>query len=278
MWPLDASAVALGGLVLFLIVTKFRFDDPRPLYNARTYLIAVPCISLALAFVLRTLTSRFLQKSIQLGFLFSVSIHLLMLIFAIHYVVFSAYQPLSSKGEKRERTPIRKTVPEHLFQAPKESKETPDWSKPVDAETKSRVIPKEQRQLPPVERSQPRLEVHKPRQPEKQPMQKYLMERKEASAAEPMPADAPGKLARRESSNTAPKPQSNPIDVPAPAEETMSPAKASPTERKLTASASSSSSRKAPSQLEMASVAPQPVPAIKPTQVTPTAASSSTSE
>ncbi|MCA9137980.1 MAG: hypothetical protein KDB00_14510, partial [Planctomycetales bacterium] len=249
MWPLDVSAVALGGLVLFLIVTQFRFDDPRVFYNAKTYLIAVPCISIVLALTLRTLTSRFLQKSIQLGFLFSVSIHLLMLIFAIHYVVFSAFQPLASKGEKRERTPIRKTVPEHLFQAPKESKESPDWSKPVETETTSRVIPKEQRQLPPVQRSQPRLEVPKPRQPEQQPMQKFLMERQQASAAEPMPADAPGKLARRQSQNPAIETQSTPIDVPASVKDSSSPAKASPTERQLTDDASPSSSPQAPSPL-----------------------------
>lgn len=278
MWPLDVSAVALGGLVLFLIVEKFRFDDPRLLYNAKTYLVAVPCISLALAFILRSVTSRFLQKSIQLGFLFSVSIHLLMLIFAINYVVFSAFQPLASKGEKRERTPIRKTVPEHLFQAPKESKESPDWSKPVETETKSRVIPKEQRQLPPVERSQPRLEVPKRRQTETQPMQKFLMERQQASAAEPMPADAPGKLARRQSSNSAPETQSTPIEVPSSVKESTSPAKAAPSERQLSEDASSSSSRQAPSPLEMASVSPQPTTPVNPTQNMPSAASRSTND
>ncbi|WP_261364009.1 prenyltransferase/squalene oxidase repeat-containing protein [Stieleria tagensis] len=278
MWPLDVSAVALGGLVLFLIVTQFRFDDPRLLYNAKTYLIAVPCVSLALALVLRRLTSQYFRKSIQLGFLFSVSLHLLLLIFAIHYVVFSAYQPLVSKGEKRERTPIRKTVPEHLFQAPKESKESPDWSKPVEAETKSRVIPKEQRQLPPVERSQARLEVPKPKQPETQPMQKYLMERQQPSAAQPMPADAPGKLARRVTPKTAPKPQSAAIEVPSPALQMTEPAKAAPSERKLADASSPSASRQAPSRLDRVAVGPQATNSIQPRALTPTAASQSPTE
>ena len=274
MWPLDVSAVALGGLLLFLIVTQFRFDDPRPLYNAKTYLVAVPCISLALAFILRLMASRFLQKSIQLGFLFSVSIHLLLLIFAIHYVVFSSFQPLVSKGEKRERTPIRKAIPEHIFQAPKESKETPDWSKPVEAETKSRVIPEEQRQLPPVERSQPRLEVPKPRQPEMQPMQKSLMEKKEPSAAEPMPADAPGKLARRPSNQIAPIAQTKPIEVPSPNEQAASASNALPAERRLAEEQRSASSRQAPSRLEMAEMASS-LPSLERTSATPVAASRS---
>lgn len=275
MWPLDISAVALGGLVLFLIVTRFRFDDPRWLYNAKTYLIAVPCISLGLALVLRKLTGRFLRKSIQLGFLFSVSLHLLLLIFAINYVVFSAYQPLASKGEKRERTPIRKTVPEYVFEAPKESKQTPDWSEPVEAETKSRVIPKEQRQLPPLQRSEPRLEVPKPKQPEMRPMQKYLMQRQQASAAEPMPADAPGKLAKRNRRQPPQKPADESIDVPSPAKNAVTPAAASPTERQIADASQPSASRQAPTQLERPVSAPQLTPSVQPASAIATAASRS---
>ncbi|MEO1617461.1 MAG: hypothetical protein AAFV88_16535 [Planctomycetota bacterium] len=235
MWPLDLSALALGGLVLFLVVNQFGFDDPRLMYNAKTYLIAVPCISLVLALVLRQLTSRFLQKSIQLGFLFSVCVHLLLLIVAVNYVVFSAFLPVASKGEQRERTPIRKTVPEHLFQAREESKETPDWSKPVDAESTSRVIPKEQRRLPPVEQTRPRLEVPKPKQFENQPMEQALMERRETSESQPMPADDPGKLARKSTQQPAPEP-SRPVEIPdasqAPSELTQ-PAEANPSERQI---------------------------------------------
>ena len=279
MWPLDVLALALGGLVLFLIVTQLRFDDPRMFYNAKFYLIAVPAVSLALAFLLRTLTNRFLRKSIQLGFLFSVCVHLLLLIFAINYVVFSAYQPLASKGEERKRTPIRKTVPEHIFQAPQESEETPDWSEPVNAETTSRVIPKEQRQLPPVERSEPRLEVPKPRQPETRPMQKYLTERKQASAAQPMPADSPGKLARRQTqTNSPPQPDSQPVDVPAMPSDVASPAKAAPAERELADSSASRSSQQAPTQLEIRPTQPQPTPTARPSEVQPAAASRSERE
>jgi hypothetical protein len=275
MWPLDLSAIALGGLVLFLVVTQLRFDDPRWLHNAWTYLIAVPLVSLVLAFVLRSLSSRYLQKSIQLGFLFSVSVHLLLLIFAIHFVVFSAYQPLASKGEERKRTPIRKTIPEHVFQTPKESKQTPDWSKPVDAETKSRVVPKEQRQLPPVERSQSRLEVPKPRQLETQPMQKYLMERAQPSAAEPMPSDAPGKLARREAKLEAPEPQRNPVEVPKTSKDLSRPADAAPLERNLAEASATRPASQAPTRLEPASTAPQPTPQPQPTAKLSSAASQS---
>lgn len=275
MWPLDLFAIVLGGLVLYLLVTQFRSDDPRWLYNRNTYLFAVPCISIVLAVVLRLLNNRYLRKSIQLGFLFSVSVHLLLLILAINYVVIAPFQPIASKGKKRERAPIRKTVPEHIFQVPRETKETPDWSKPVDAETTSRVIPKEQRQLPPVHRSQARLEVPKPRQPEKLPMQKYLMERQQASDALPTPADAPGKLARRMPQSESTKPSNESIDIPSAPRLADSPVEATPTERtpETVPDKLSSASRtpNAASAMKMASSQPAPSRPMQSTQLSPAA-------
>ena len=69
-----------------------------------------------------------MQKSIQLGFLFSVFVHLLLLILAINVVIFSRYFPDAFTGVKPERSPMRRTVPEYLFQTPDETATTPDWS------------------------------------------------------------------------------------------------------------------------------------------------------
>ena len=276
MWPLDVSLVALASLVLYLIITELRFDDERWLFNAWTYIIGVPSVALVLAVILRKLTSRFVAKSIQLGFLFSICVHLLLLILAINVYVFSLYQPHASNGEEPKRSPIRKTVPEHLFQSPTETAQTPDWSKPVDAQTASRVIPKEQRQLPPVERTQPRLEVPKPQQLEKQPMQKLLTERKQPAAAEPMPADSPGKLARRETQNERPEPSPTPVEVPNMNRDVTAPAEAAPAERQLADNPASSTSRRAPSQPEPMETAAVRIPNPTAAQV-PMAASQSES-
>ncbi|MEO1528893.1 MAG: hypothetical protein AAFX06_26025 [Planctomycetota bacterium] len=275
MWPLDVSAAALGGLVLLLILTNLSWHDPRPLYNAGTYLILVVVVSLALAFLLRTVTSKFLRKSIQIGFLFSLCMHLLMLIFAVNVIVFTAFQPMATKGESKKRTPIRKTVPEHIFQTPRDSEETPDWSKPVDSETASRVVPKEARQLPPVVRSQPRLEVPKPRQPEKQPMQKSLMERDQPTPSQPKLADSPGKLARRISKQESPKPTSNPIEVPENSSSATQPVEAQPSERQLANSSRSSAASRAASQPERSSESPDSMPVTRPRPLQTAAASNS---
>ena len=201
MWPLDVSIAALAGLVLFLIVTRLRFDDPRWPFNAWTYLIAVPVIAFVLANLSHGIASRYVQKSLQLGFLFSVFVHLLLVMLAVNVIIFSRYFPDAFTGVKPERAPVRRTVPEYLFQTPEETAATPDWSQPVEAETTSRVIPEEQRQLPPVEHTAPKLEVPKPRELEQRPMQKFLMKRDQPAESQPQPADSPSKLARQQTAN-----------------------------------------------------------------------------
>jgi hypothetical protein len=197
MWPLDVSIAALAGLVLYLIVTRLRFDDPRWLFNGWTYAIAVPLIAMALAFCSHGIVSRYVQKSIQLGFLFSVFVHLLLLILAINVVIFSRYFPDAFTGVKPDRSPIRRTVPEYLFQTPEETSITPDWSQPVEAEMASSVIPQEQRQLPPVEHTEPKLELPRPREPQQRPMRKFLNNRQQPVESQPQPTDSPARLARR---------------------------------------------------------------------------------
>ncbi|MFK8111481.1 MAG: prenyltransferase/squalene oxidase repeat-containing protein [Rubripirellula sp.] len=204
MWPLDMSIAALAGLVLYLVVTQLRFDDPRWLFNAWTYAIAVPVVALILAVFAHRLVSQRIQKSIQLGFLFSVFVHLLLLLLAVNVIIFSRYFPDAFAGAKPERSPIRHTVPEHLFQTPQKTATTPDWSEPVDAVTTSRIVPEEQRQLPPVERSAPRLEMPKPREEQQPEVKKFLMERDQPAESQPLPADSPAKLARRVAERSEP--------------------------------------------------------------------------
>ncbi len=203
MWSLDLALAALAGLILYLIVTQLRFDDPRWLFNAWTYAIAVPTIALILAIVLRSIASRYVKTSVQLGFLFSVFLHLVLVILAINVVIFSRYFPDAFAGIQPERSPIRRTVPEYVFQTQQQTVTTPDWSEPVDSQTASPVIPQEQRQLPPVEHTTPKLEVPQPRDPQQVPLQQFLMKRTRPSHSQPQPADSPAKRARQRSDQQA---------------------------------------------------------------------------
>lgn len=205
MWPLDIGMAALAGIVLYIVWKYLSFDDPRLLHNRWTYLVAVPLITIVLSIGLHFLASQFVKKSIQVGFLFSTIIHLLLLIVAVQLVIFPHYFPEAFAGMKPERSPIRKTVPEYLFKKPEETETvTPDWSQPVDAETTSPVVPREERQLPPLARSAPQLEMPRPREQPQPDPQKFLMPRPEPADSKPKPADAPSKLARQRMEREAP--------------------------------------------------------------------------
>lgn len=256
MWQLDVALAALAALLLYLIISRFSFDDPRVMYNGWTYMIAVPLITVGLSLCLRAFASRYLEKSVQLGFLFSVIVHLMLLILAFELVIFPHYFPEAFAGVKPERSPIRKMIPDYLFQKPDETEnESPDWSKPVDAETTSRVVPQEERQLPPVKRSAPRMEMPQPNEPPTRERERFLMRREEPQPSIPKPADAPSKLARRRtrddslSTPISPTPEAPDVPLTTPTRDL------SPAERSTPVSESRRSGESAPIA---AAAAPQP--------------------
>ena len=203
-WPLDVFIAAFAGLVLYIAVTELRFDDPRWILNAWTYAITVPLIALLMAFFSHGFVSWYVRRTIQLGVLFSLFVHLLLMMLAINVIIFSRYFPEAFTGVKQQRSPIRRTVPEYLFQTPTETTTAPDWSKPVDAETASRVTPLEERQLPPVEQTAPRLEVPKTREPQPESLQEFLLKRTQPNESKPQPTDSPARLARQRNADTQP--------------------------------------------------------------------------
>lgn len=224
MWPLDVAIVALSGLVLYVIFAQLDFLDPRWWANAWTYSILVPLTAVALALLMRNLVSQNVQKSIQLGFLTSVLVHLTLLLVAVRWVILPAYFPDALPGTKPERNPVRRTVPEYVFESPNESSEKPDWSEPVDSETASRVVPEQPRQLLPMDRSAATTQVPQPQTPRELAEVPYLNRRAEPNDAMPQPADEPSKLARRmtEPTSVAAPVLSRPVapDLPATAEPT----------------------------------------------------------
>lgn len=198
VWPLDLSIVALASLVLYVITTRLQFDDPRWLFNAWTYIVAVPLIALFLALLSHGIVTQRIQKSIQLGFLFSVFVHLLLLLLAINVIIFSKYLPSAFSGVKPDRRTTQKTVPEYLFRAPEEQKSQPDWSQPVDAVTTSRIKPDQPRMTTPLENSSARRELPVEKPPERPMPKDYLKRRELPEETLPTPAESASRLSRRE--------------------------------------------------------------------------------
>ena len=73
LWPIN---VALGGLTVVAILFLLRWDDTRPLYNAWTWLTALPIVIGLLVWGLSHDDEHAINQAAQLAALLSVIIHL----------------------------------------------------------------------------------------------------------------------------------------------------------------------------------------------------------
>jgi hypothetical protein len=103
-WPLTVVLLALGGTISWIAFRFLDVQDPRLLHNPWTYAIATPVVLLALSAVLGSIASRVVERSMQIAFLLSVMIHLLMLVYATNIVIFSRMWPdvFEALAEQRE--------------------------------------------------------------------------------------------------------------------------------------------------------------------------------
>lgn len=83
-------------------------DDPRPLFNPWTYAIATPVALLLLSAILSTVASRVVERSMQIAFLLSVMIHLLLLVYATNIVIFSRMWPDVFQALAQEREMLQR--------------------------------------------------------------------------------------------------------------------------------------------------------------------------
>lgn len=196
MWPLDVALAALGGLVIYTVATRLDASDPRILYNPLTYAVLVPAGVVGLSLLLRNVASRFVRRSMQLGFLLSVLVHLMLLIVFFNVMILAPFWPHTEQGNEPTRMPPRKTVPDSLFARRDVAEPQPDWARPVDAQTRARAVPTIERPPDPVESTRPRLEL-----PTEQPrleveVQPTLERQPLPPAALPTPESSAGGLTR----------------------------------------------------------------------------------
>ncbi|MCY3006713.1 MAG: hypothetical protein NTV29_12170 [Planctomycetota bacterium] len=89
VWLVDLAIGLLGFLVMMMVLRVFRFDDPRVLYNAWTYCLAIPTVIVGSTMLAHVLIPQSAERSIQAGFLLSVLMHLGLTVAAINTVLFS---------------------------------------------------------------------------------------------------------------------------------------------------------------------------------------------
>lgn len=114
LWPLDLAFALFGGLVLFLVLRLLSFDDPDPLKNAWTYVLGVPTVLVAVSMLTHVLSNEAVERSIQIGFLLSVSVHLILAFAAVNVVLFGGFWNSAQPEVKRESVRNEKQSPRYL--------------------------------------------------------------------------------------------------------------------------------------------------------------------
>jgi hypothetical protein len=114
LWPLDLAFALLGGLVLFLVLRLLDFSDPNPLKNAWTYVLGVPTVLVAVSMLTHVLSNETVERSIQIGFLLSVSLHLILAFAAVNVVLFGGFWNSVQPQNKTEILRNDKKSPKYL--------------------------------------------------------------------------------------------------------------------------------------------------------------------
>jgi len=137
IWPLDLGIGILACVVLYISIDRLSFSDTRWLYNAWTYLISVPLSACVMAFVSHSLISKHAQKSIQIGLLFSLLLHFLLLAVAINVVIFNQYFPADDIPIRGRTYSNQKFISDTLSSG---EKTKTDWSQAVETSIVSKPM------------------------------------------------------------------------------------------------------------------------------------------
>lgn len=105
MWQLNFVLISLGATILGVAFYFLDPNDQRIMHNPWTYAVASPVLLLLFSIAISNLVSRVVEKSMQMAFLLSVLIHLLLLVYAVNIVIFSRMWPdmLDSLQAQREQ-------------------------------------------------------------------------------------------------------------------------------------------------------------------------------
>lgn len=86
-WPVNVLLIVFGGFVLGVALAYQRFDDPIWYRSAWTAVVAIPIFVATGILVARLLSYRWMRRSMQLGMLVSLVVHLLLVLATLHVVL-----------------------------------------------------------------------------------------------------------------------------------------------------------------------------------------------
>lgn len=212
-WPVNVALIVTGGFLTGVAMSACRFDDPRLLYNAWTWLLGVPTSILAFMIALRFIGSRYMRRAVQLAMVISVLAHLVFLMLSLRYVIFNKLLPEFTASDIAK--PIKAiAMPEyHNFFPDPEQRKPQDFEKPVETENpeiaKEKVERQETEPTPVPERPQPT-----PTPEEQKVVDPNVLKRKEQQDTAPKHAEQESKLSRQ-LTKVAPRPDQS-VQAPQP--------------------------------------------------------------
>jgi hypothetical protein len=131
---MDAALILLGGAAVWLAARNLSFSDPRWFYNAWVYVIGVPFGLVSVDLFLRTVVSRFVERSLQIAFLLSIILHLAVTVGGFHVFVFTSgpaevSETLASADMHQEQ--LSSSIPEYVEHHNQTNTPKPDFLRPV---------------------------------------------------------------------------------------------------------------------------------------------------
>lgn len=116
-WPLNVTLVLLTATIIGIAFYFLDRNDTRLSHNPWTYLFVTPVAMLLISTVLGSLVSRVVEKSMQVAFLLSVLVHLVLLVCAVNIVIISRMwsDVFESIAEQRKQLQARKYESTSVF-------------------------------------------------------------------------------------------------------------------------------------------------------------------
>ncbi len=131
---MDAALILLGGGAVWFATRNLSFDDPRLFYNAWVYVLGIPFGLVTVDLFLRTIVSRFVERTLQIAFLLSIILHLALTVGGFHVYVFSSgpteiNETLASADMQQEQ--LSSSIPEYVEHHDQTKAPKPDFLRPA---------------------------------------------------------------------------------------------------------------------------------------------------
>ncbi len=131
---MDVVLTMLGGTTLWLATRNLSFSDTRLLHNAWTYVLAVPVGLILVDLAMRTIVSRFVERTLQIAFLLSIMLHLALTLGGFHVYIFSRGPTEADEALAAAQTPqeqMSSSIPEYVEYTEQSNTVRPDYLRPA---------------------------------------------------------------------------------------------------------------------------------------------------